>query len=396
MSLQAKTINILGVTGSIGRSAVDVILSDPERFDVQVVTAYNSAKELAEVARRLKARKAVIGNPDHYKLLQSELQGSGIEVAAGIEALEAAACESADLTLAAIVGMAGLRPVMAAIRASKVVAIANKEPLVAAGPLVLAEARKHNTKILPVDSEHNAIFQVFDFERSANIKKIILTASGGPFRTWSAEQVSKATLEQALAHPNWSMGRKITIDSATMINKGLEVIEAHYLFGMPADKIDVIIHPQSIIHSMVEYSDGSVLAQMGASDMRTPIAYALAWPERMETPGRKLDWTTLRELNFEKPDFERFPGLRLSYEALQSGQVACISLNAANEIAVDAFLDQSIGFTDIIKVTEHLAGRVVVRDISTLNDVESLDKAVRELTRSYITQGVTNKTVSIR
>ena len=256
MSSQVKTINILGVTGSVGQSAADVILSDRDRFDVQVVTAYDNAMLLAEMAIKLGAKKAVLANDKNFSVLQSILENTGIEYVCGPEALDEAAATKVDLTLAVIVGMAGLNPIMQAIRSSKVVAIANKEPLVAAGLLVMAEAAKHGTQIIPVDSEHNAIFQVFEVQNKAAIKKIILTASGGPFREWSTEQMTRATPAQALAHPNWTMGRKISIDSATMMNKALEVIEAHYLFGLPSSKIEVLIHPQSVVHSMVEYAEG--------------------------------------------------------------------------------------------------------------------------------------------
>jgi 1-deoxy-D-xylulose-5-phosphate reductoisomerase len=391
MYSKAKSINILGVTGSVGRSAADVILSAPEKFSVQTVSAQNSVKELAEMAMRLKAKKAVIGNEEHFQTLKNELSGTGITAEAGNNALLAAASEKIDLNLVAIVGMAGLRPTIAAIQNSKAVAIANKEPLAAAGPLVMRQAKKSGAKILPVDSEHNAVFQVFDFERPEGIKKIILTASGGPFRTWSREQMSRATKEQALAHPNWSMGPKITIDSATMMNKALEIIEAHYLFNMPADKIEVLVHPQSVIHSMVEYKDGSVLAQMAASDMRTPIAYSLAYPERIDTPGKTLDWTQLKELTFEQPDTERFPALRLAYEALRQGPYACLALNAANEIAVEHFLSKKTGFLDIIEIVEGVLRRVSPQVLETIEDYEESDRAVRHLAATYINEQSTKR-----
>ncbi len=384
MSLKIKTLSILGVTGSVGRCAVDVVLSAPEKFDVQAVSAFNNVNELAKLAVQLKAKRAVIDNPDHYKTLKDALAGTGIEAGAGGEALQDAALLKVDLSLVAIVGMAGLRPTIAAIQNSKAVAIANKEPLAAAGPLVMRETRKSGARILPVDSEHNAVFQVFDFERPEGIKKIILTASGGPFRTWSKEQMSRATKEQALAHPNWAMGPKITIDSATMMNKALEIIEAHYLFDIPPEKIEVLIHPQSIIHSMVEYKDGSVLAQMGASDMRTPVAHVLVWPERIDTPGRTLDWTQLKELTFEQPDAKRFPALGLAYDCLKKGPFACVALNAANEIAVESFLNKNTRFLDTIMTIEGVLRQVSPQNLETIEDFEDFDRGVRELARAYI------------
>jgi 1-deoxy-D-xylulose-5-phosphate reductoisomerase len=384
MSSKVKTVNILGVTGSIGRSAVDVICSVPEKFDVQAVSAQNSVTELAEIAVRVKAKTAIIGNEDCYETLKQKLSGTGIKAEAGREALLNSASAKVDLSLVAIVGMAGLRPVVAAIQNSKAVAIANKEPLAAAGPLVMREVKKSGAILLPVDSEHNAVFQVFDFKRREGIKKIILTASGGPFRTWKREAMARATKEQALAHPNWVMGPKITVDSATMMNKALEIIEAHYLFDMPADKIEVMIHPQSIIHSMVEYRDGSVLAQMAASDMRTPIAHALAWPERIDTPGRTLDWTQTRELTFEQPDMERFPALRLAYEALKQGPYSCLALNAANEIAVEHFLNKKTGFLDTINIVEGVLSQISPQTLENIEDFENSDEAVRQLAITYI------------
>jgi 1-deoxy-D-xylulose-5-phosphate reductoisomerase len=384
MSSKVKAINILGVTGSIGRSAVDVICSAPEKFDVQAVSAQNSVTELAEIAVRVKAKTAIIGNEDCYETLKQKLSGTGIKAEAGREALLSYAGAKVDLSLVAIVGMAGLRPVVAAIRNSTAVAIANKEPLAAAGPLVMREVKKSGAILLPVDSEHNAVFQVFDFKRREGIKKIILTASGGPFRTWKREAMARATKEQALAHPNWVMGPKITVDSATMMNKALEIIEAHYLFDMPADKIEVMIHPQSIIHSMVEYRDGSVLAQMAASDMRTPIAHALAWPERIDTPGRTLDWTQTRELTFEQPDTERFPALRLAYEALKQGPYSCLALNAANEIAVEHFLNKKTGFLDTINIVEGVLSQISPQTLENIEDFENSDEAVRQLAITYI------------
>jgi len=289
-----------------------------------------------------------------------------------------------DLVVAAIVGLAGLDPLMAAIGQGTNVAIANKEPLVAAGELVMAAARKSGSVILPIDSEHNAIFQVFESSNLDAIERLILTASGGPFRNWSAQDMRKATKAQALKHPNWEMGAKISIDSATMMNKALEVIEAHYLFGMPADKIKILVHPQSVVHSMVEYYDGSVLAQLGASDMCTPVAHAMAWPERMKTPGERLDLTAIHMLSFEEPNFERFPALRYAYDCLDQGMTHAIAMNAANEIAVAEFLKERIGFGDIVDIVGHILHDFQYKPVKRLSDVKDLDRIVRQRTQEMI------------
>ena len=379
-----KRVSILGVTGSIGQSCADVIASAPQRFEVCTVTANEDAQGLAAAAVRLQARRAITADPLHEAVLRDALEGQGVAVLSGPEALEQAVQADTDLSIAAISGMAGLRPLMHAIKNSKVVAIANKEPLVAAGALVKAAAEKYNTRILPIDSEHNAVFQVFDPAQRANIQRIILTASGGPFRTWSLEEIEKATPEQAVVHPNWDMGAKISVDSASMMNKALEVIEAYVLFDMPAEQIDVLVHPQSVVHSMVEYADGSILTQMGASDMRTPIAYALAWPGRMNTPGQRLDLAKMSQLNFETPDLERFPALRLAYECLEKGPMACLTLNAANEVAVAAFLAGKITFPDILRTIEFALGQEPDISLNTIDSVEKADEVVRVRISTYI------------
>lgn len=384
MSSVPKTINILGATGSIGQSAADIILSAPARFDVHCVTANHNAEKLAEMAVKLNARRAVLADTTHYKLLREHLSGTTVKLECGSDALAEAAGEKADITLAAIVGLAGLKPLIKALENSACVAIANKEPLVAAGPFVMEKAKKHGTKILPVDSEHNAVFQVFDFENVDAIQKIILTASGGPFRTWSLEEMRNAEPQQALAHPNWSMGAKISVDSATMMNKALEIIEAHVLFNVPPEKIEVLIHPQSVVHSMVEYNDGSILAQMGASDMRTPLSNVLNWPERMDTPGRRLDLTRMRRLDFEEPDFKKFPALGLAYSCLKRGLSACVALNAANEIATQAFFNRDIGFLDIYRCADHIHETVKDTILENLRDIEIFDRKVRNMTLEYI------------
>lgn len=379
-----KRVSILGATGSIGQNAADVIASAPEHFEVCTLSAHRDAEGLAAAAVRLNARRVVIADASAREALAAALAGHDIVVESGVEALEHAVQPGTDLTVAAITGIAGLRPLMLALKHSKAVAIANKEPLVAAGALVKAQAAQCGTTILPIDSEHNAIFQVFDPAQRAWIERIILTASGGPFRTWSPEQIAMATPEQAVAHPNWDMGAKISVDSASMMNKALEVIEAHVLFDMPADKIDVLIHPQSVVHSMVEYADGSVLAQMGASDMRTPIAYALGWPERMATPGQRLDLQAMARLDFEEPDLARFPALRLAYECLDKGAMACLTLNAANEVAVAAFLEGRIAFPDILRTIEFALGREPAISLDRIDSVEQADKAVRGVASDYI------------
>lgn len=369
--MTARTINILGATGSIGDSTVDVILSHPEMFDVHLITAHKNSEKLEILKAKLKA--------DHAALLSDP-------------ALDDLLSRPVDLTVSAITGFAGLAPLLKAIEHSKVVAVANKEPLVAAGALVLEACRKYNTTLLPLDSEHNAVFQVFDFERPHGIEKIILSASGGPFLNWSLEEMRAATPAQAVAHPNWSMGRKISVDSATMMNKALEIIEAHFLFDLSPEKIDVVVHPQSIVHSMVEYKDGSVLAQMGASDMRTPIAYALGWPERIETPGQKLNLKRMSDLSFADVDHERFPALSLAYECIEKGQAACIALNAANEVAVEAFLSGQIGFLDIVDCVRHSLNGIEEQAFGTLGAVQNYDLAIREKTAEYIQNGLTLKT----
>lgn len=372
-----RSLSLLGSTGSVGRSTVDLIASVRDQFEIKALTAYKNAELLIEQALLLQPEIVAIGDEAQYDTVKAALSGKKIKVLAGRAGVLEAASQKVDWVMAAIVGVAGLEPVMQAIRNSKAVAIANKEPLVAAGALVMAEAQRCGTKILPVDSEHNAIFQVFENQNRAAIDRIILTASGGPFRTWDADKIAAATPEQAIAHPNWSMGAKISVDSASMMNKGLEVIEAHHLFAMPADQIDVVFHPQSVIHSMVEYADGSVLAQLGAPDMRTPIAYALAWPERMKTTGQKLDWQKLRQLDFSPPDTEKFPCLPLCYQALRAGISSCITLNAANEAAVEAFLKKKISFGDIPRLIERELNAETKGTINTIEDVIALDQNVR-------------------
>lgn len=353
----SKGITILGASGSIGVSTLDVLARHPERFHVYALTANSNVEKLFEQCQQFQPRYAVMVDPLAASLLEQRLQavGSEVVVLAGVEALDAVASSpDTDYVMAAIVGAAGLVPTLAAARAGKRVMLANKEALVMSGQLFIDAVREHGAELLPIDSEHNAVFQCLPTDGKNGVEKILLTASGGPFRTWSARDLQAITPEQAVAHPNWSMGQKISVDSATLMNKGLEVIEACWLFGLPAERVEVVVHPQSTIHSMVSYNDGSVLAQLGNPDMRTPIAYALGWPERLASGVAPLDLFATARLDFEQPDRERFPCLQLAYDAHERGGYATIALNAANEVAVKAFLGREIGFTDI---------PVLVRDV---------------------------------
>lgn len=373
-----KRISILGATGSIGRSTLDLIERSPDQFEVVALTAGANVAALADAARRTGAKLAVIADEQRLAELEDRLSGTGCRSAAGQEALvEAAASNSADLVMAAIVGCAGLEPTMAAVEAGKTVALANKEALVTAGELMTGAAQRSGATLLPVDSEHNAIFQSLAGSGMDQVSRIILTASGGPFRTATVGQMRSATPTEAVAHPNWSMGAKISVDSATLMNKGLELIEAHYLFGLPSDRIDVLIHPQSVIHSLVEYVDGSVLAQLGSPDMRIPIAYALAWPARMQTPAQRLDLAEIGRLDFEHPDLHRFPALRLAREALEEGGSAPAVLNAANEVAVATFLEGQIAFPDIARLVESSLQENDRPGPQSIEDVFEIDRNVR-------------------
>jgi len=379
-----KKIAILGATGSVGKSTLDLVERSPDRFEVTSVTAATNAEALAEIARRTYAKVAVIADESRARELQELLVGTSCKVEAGEDALRSAATDEADLVIAAIVGCAGLKPVMAAVEAGKTVALANKEALVTAGALMIEAASAANATLLPIDSEHNAIFQCLAGNRNEDVSRIILTASGGPFRTASTELIAAATPAQAVAHPNWSMGAKISVDSATLMNKGLELIEAHYLFGLPSTQIDILIHPQSVIHSMVEFVDGSVLAQLGSPDMRIPIAYALAWPERLETPAQRLDLAVIRRLDFEAPDHDRFPALRLAREALEEGGSAPIVLNAANEVAVASFLGGAIRFPEIVKIVGESLQESDFSAPRSIGDVVEIDRATRGRVESFM------------
>ena len=351
--MEKRRIAILGSTGSIGRQALDVISQHRDLFEVELLTANNSSELLIRQALESDANSVVICNEEKYGEVADALQPHGIKVFTGMKSIcDLATGSNIDIVLTSMVGFSGLESTVAAVKAGKTIALANKETLVAAGAIVMDLAARHGSRILPVDSEHSAIFQCLMGSAGEDIEKIHLTASGGPFRTWNREQIAKATRAEALNHPNWSMGSKITIDSATMMNKGLEIIEARWLFGTPGDRIDVVIHPESIIHSMIEYADGSVIAQMGHPDMREAIQFAFSYPHRLTLNNRKLNFAELGSLSFQAPDIEKFPALGLAYEALdRGGNMPCV-MNAANEAAVAAFLQERISFYDITAVVE--------------------------------------------
>lgn len=382
--MSRRGVTVLGATGSVGQSTLDLIARAPEAWRVHALTANRDAAGLAQAARAVGADLAVVADAAAYAELKDALAGSGIAAAAGAEALCEAARLPADIVVSAIVGAAGLPPTLAAIERGATLAIANKETLVCAGDLVKAAAAKSGSRLLPVDSEHNAIYQVFDHDRPERVARIILTASGGPFRRMSTAEMRGVSPAQACAHPIWSMGAKISVDSATLMNKGLEVIEAHMLFPVSADQLEVIVHPQSVVHSMVEYIDGSMLAQLGTPDMRTPIAYALAWPERMATPSRRLDLAAVARLDFEAPDFDRFPALGLAWAALREGGSAPAILNAANEVAVAGFLGARIGFLDIAAIVADTLARLAAAPVATLAEVVAIDGAARAAASGFM------------
>jgi len=373
----SRGISIFGSTGSVGKSTIDLIARAPEAWEVHALTANSDVATLAEQARALHAKVAVVADPAAYPALRAALAGSGIEAAAGPQALCDAARLPADIVMAAIVGAAGLPPTLAAIDRGATIAVANKETLVCAGDLVRARAATSGAVLLPVDSEHNAVFQCFDHVAPERVARVILTASGGPFRTASLAEMRAATPAQACNHPVWSMGAKISVDSATLMNKGLELIEAFHLFPVRADQLDVIVHPQSVVHSLVEYVDGSVLAQLGTPDMRTPIAYTLAWPERMATPSARLDLAAIGRLEFEAPDHDRFPALGLAWAAMRAGGSAPCVLNAANEVAVAAFLAGQLGFLDIAAVVADTLAAMTPGPICSLDEITAVDSAAR-------------------
>ena len=374
-----RRLSILGSTGSIGCNTLDLVERDPDAFAVEALSAHRNAEKLAQQARRVGAKLAVIADQSRYRALKEALGGSGVKAAAGPEALEEAAARPVDWVMAAIVGAAGLASTLAAVRQGAVVALANKETLVCSGALMTAEVARFGATLLPVDSEHNAIFQVLDFDHLDAVERIILTASGGPFRTLSKAEMARVTPAQAVAHPNWDMGAKISVDSATMMNKGLELIEAHHLFGLPEARIEILVHPQSVVHSMVSYVDGSVLAQMGQPDMRTPIAYTLAWPRRMAAPVAPLDLAEIGRLTFEAPDTERFRALAIARQVLKTGGTAPAVMNAANETAVQGFLEGRIGFLRIAAIVEETLTRLPAQPVQRLEDVQAADLEARAI-----------------
>ena len=384
----ARSVTLLGATGSVGSSTIDLIKRNPGRYQVEAVSAHRNAAALAKLARELSARFAVVSDPAAFHELKDALAGSNIEAGAGEAALIEAAQRPAEWVLAAIVGSAGLKSALAAAKRGATVALANKECLVCAGNLFMRTAAEAGARVLPVDSEHNAIYQALKAGRHEDVSRIILTASGGPFRTWTLEAMRAATRQQALKHPNWSMGAKITIDSATMMNKGLELIEAHHLFEIEPARLDVLVHPQSIVHGLVEYVDGSVVAQLGSHDMRIPIAYCLAWPERIQGPAPRLDLAQLATLSFEQPDPARFPALAIARRALEIGGAAPTILNAANEIAVDAFLHDRLGFTGIVDLVaatlDAAERRGAVKEPQNIEEAIGVDLMARSLAQDRL------------
>ena len=379
-----RSITVLGATGSVGASTLDLIRRSRSEWRVVALTANCNAEELAKLAQEFGAQIAVVGDESCLPTLKAALSGTGIEAAGGSQALIEAAARPADLTVAAIVGCAGLAPTMAAIQQGHAVALANKEALVSAGEVMTEAVARHAATLLPVDSEHNAIFQCLQGHALADVRSITLTASGGPFRSWSAERIAAATPAQAVAHPNWDMGAKISVDSATMFNKGLELIEAHHLFPVGLDRLKIVVHPQSVIHSMVEYRDGSTLAQLGPADMRVPIASCLAWPGRMETPMAPLNLAEVGTLTFETPDEERFPATRLARAAARTGGAAPAVLNAANEVAVAAFLAGKIAFSDIALIVSRVLSANLPPPPRSLEDVLAVDGHSRARAREAL------------
>jgi 1-deoxy-D-xylulose-5-phosphate reductoisomerase len=383
-----RSVTILGATGSVGTSTVDLIKRHGARYRVEAITAHRNGAALARLARDLSAKFAVVGDPESYLELKQGLAGSEVEAAAGEAALMEAAARPSDWVMAAISGAIGLAPTLAAIERGAMVALANKECLVCAGAYFMRRAAATGATVLPVDSEHNAVFQAISAGRRADVRRVILTASGGPFRSWPPEAIAAATPDQALRHPNWSMGPKVTVDSATLMNKGLELIEAHHLFALAPSELDVLIHPQSIVHGLVEFRDGSFIAQLGAPDMRIPIAYCLAWPDRIDGPARRLDFGTIRALEFDLPDVKRFPALRLARQALEAGGAAPTVLNAANEVAVTAFLGRRLGFAGIPALVEAVLEAAPARGLgqepTSTQEALAIDHDARSLAASLL------------
>ena len=383
--MRKRRIAILGSTGSIGTQTLDVIRQHPDLFEVELISANNSVEMLASQAIEFGVNNVVICNEGKYESLAAALKESESKVWAGVGSLcELVKSNNVDIVVGAMVGFSGLRPTLAALEAGKIVALANKETLVAAGSIVTEVMRKHEAVILPVDSEHSAIFQCLLAAQGNAVEKIHLTASGGPFRTWDKTQIAGATAVQALKHPNWSMGAKVTIDSASMMNKGFEVIEARWLFDIAPSRIEVVVHPESIIHSMVEFTDGAVIAQLGCPDMRQPIGFALNFPERITVGNKKIDWSILNSLSFSRPDLDKFPCLRLAYEAIERGGNAPCALNAANEVAVAAYLKGLISFYDIAKINEKCLSGLNFAANPTLDDIFATNSEIATIANGYI------------
>jgi 1-deoxy-D-xylulose-5-phosphate reductoisomerase len=383
-----RTVTLLGATGSIGGSTIDLLKRERHQYRIEAVTAHRNASALAALARDLGARYAAVADPSSYRELKDALAGSGIEVGAGDSALVEAAQRPAEWTMAAISGSTGLQPTLVAVERGATVALANKECLVCAGALFMRKAAAAGATILPVDSEHNAIFQALSAGRREDVERVILTASGGPFRDWTADAIKAATPEQASRHPNWSMGVKITIDSATLMNKGLELIEAHHLFALDPDEIDVLVHPQSIVHGLVEFRDGSMIAQLGAPDMRIPIAHCLAWPARIGGPAARLNLATIANLSFEEPDLDRFPALAVARRALAAGGAAPTVLNAANEVAVREFVGRRLGFAAIPALAEATLEAIdrsgITAEPASLEEAVGIDQAARRMAAALL------------
>ncbi len=385
-----RVVTVLGATGSIGDSTMDLVRLGGERYRVEAITAHQNVEALAKLAREFNVRFAAIGDASKLDELRDALAGTNIGYGAGESAIIEAAARPSDWLMAAVSGAAGLKPALAAVDRGATIALANKECLVCAGDIFMQRAARAGATILPADSEHNALFQALASGNREELTRVIITASGGPFRTWSVAEIEQATLAQALKHPNWSMGQKITIDSASMMNKGLEVIEASYLFALTPDEIDVLVHPQSIVHGMVEFSDCSVVAQLGAPDMRIPIAHCLGWPERITGPAQKLDLAKIGSLTFETPDFSRFPGLRLAYDALRAGKGATTVYNAANEVAVAAFIGERIRFGAIARLVESTMNEMVrngsMSTPATADDALAVDHNARKTAETLLPQ----------
>ena len=379
-----KTLTVLGSTGSVGKNTLDLVERNPKTFNIKALTGNQNVKLLAQQAKFHQPELLVIGNKEQYSNLIKELDGFPVRVEAGYEGLIEAADLDTDLVMASIVGTAGLLPTMRAAKRGATIALANKECLVCAGSLLISEVKNSGGVLIPVDSEHNAIFQVFDFDQTRAVKNLILTASGGPFREKTIKEMAKVKPREALEHPNWRMGPKITIDSATMMNKGLELIEAFYLFPVNIDQIKILVHPQSIVHSMVSYVDGSVLAQLGSTDMRIPISYALGWPDRIETPVESLNLTEISSLTFEKPDFQKFPSLKLAQNALKAGKIGPILLNSANEIAVSSFLENKISFLEIAEIVEDVLSVAQFKEPKTIEDIVHIDLEGRKIAENMV------------